>query len=283
MKNPFFGRRVGKTASLLLLFLILSLTLPATPIVRGQTLAPTVMRFYGLCSSFYGLFGGTSGVVAVNVPVWCFPEVIDTSANPTTPNGSVTFSACCDPTGAPFPISTFTPSSTCTLESNSVSRIEGIAFCPNVINGPPVFYTPSPGSEGPQTITATYAGDLTHSGSSATFSLQVTKRPSSTTVSCSPNGIGHTIRCEATVIDFPYFVYSCCNPITPTGTVAWSSSASLIFRPTSCTLSDTNITGTASCIATYRVSPNPGYQQIVATYDGDTDHFGSSSNTRVVG
>jgi|SRR6267143_41494 len=267
-------RRVWGTVSLLLLFLIVSLTLPATPIVRGQTLAPTGMDNYGWCT------GWRAGhVVAVNSSVLCFAGVYDLSVDPTAPTGVVTFSACCDPSGAPFSSSSFAPSNTCTIMSGIYGGLFGYAYCFSVN------YTPASGTEGPQTITASYAGDSTHSESSATVSFQVTKRGSLTSVSCSPNGIGHTTKCEASVIDFLNESYYCCNnfQITPTGTVAWSNGGPLILKPTRCTLSDTNVTGTATCIATYRGSLNPSYQQITTAYIGDTDHFGSSGNTIAFG
>jgi hypothetical protein len=140
-----------------------------------------------------------------------------------------------------------------------------------------VSYTPSPGTEGPQTITAAYSGDPTHQGSSSTTSLSVTKRTTSTSVSCSVAFLTdhHATPCTATVTDT-----SPGTPITPSGTVSWKSSGKGTFSSNPCTLSGAR--ATATCVVTYTASPGkPLPQTITGTYNGDADHFGSKGTTPI--
>src|SRR5207245_6997007 len=97
-----------------------------------------------------------------------------------------------------------------------------------------VSYTPSLGSEGTHIITGTYSGDLTHSGSSDSFSLTTTKRSTTTSVSCAVAFLTdhHATPCTATVTDT-----SPGTPITPSGTVSWRSSGKDAFSPNPCSLS----------------------------------------------
>jgi hypothetical protein len=191
--------------------------------------------------------------VTVNQATSCTVTITDTSPGTAiTPGGSVTFS------DSPTSSGTFSPASSCNLSSGRCT----------------VTYTPSPGSEGNHAITATYAGDSTHSGSSSTFNVPVTKRSSSAVASCSPNFVlpGKSTACQVTVTDT-----STGTPVTPTGTVNWSSSGTGSFSPTYCTLPAT----TATCTVTFTPSSTAttGNQQITATYQSDTDHTGSSSSS----
>jgi len=65
--------------------------------------------------------------------------------------------------------------------------------------------------------------------------------------------------------------------VTPTGIVNWSSSGSGSFNAATCTLAAT----TATCTVTFTPSSiaTAGTQQITASYQGDSDHTGSSSST----
>ena len=185
------------------------------------------------------------GTVAVNQVTMCTATVTDA----TSPTGAVSFSTSRS--------GTFSATS-CTLASISSSA----SSCS-------VSYTANPGSEGTHVITGAYGGDPTHSASSGSFSLVVSQRTTSVNVSCS----GGT-RCTATVTDT-----SPGTPLTPTGTVTWSSTANgATFKPSSCTISGSG--STASCTVTYSPGSGPkSSQTITATYQGDTDHFGSSGTT----
>jgi hypothetical protein len=167
----------------------------------------------------------------------------------------------------------FSPSNTCTLTSTSSS----MSSCS-------VSYTPNSGREGTHVITGTYSGDSTHSGSSGTFNLDVNKRTTSTSVSCSASMLTdhHSTPCTATVTDT-----SPGTAITPSGTVDWKSTGSGTFSPVPgntnpCTLSGVPKSGIATCTVTYTASPGtPLLHTITGTYSGDTDHFKSSDTTPI--
>ena len=197
------------------------------------------------------------GSVPVNAPTTCTATVTDTGPGmPIPPIGSVGFTSS---------VSGSFSSPSCMLMPMSTSS----SSCS-------VTYTPNPGSEGTHTITGTYGGDPDHSGSVGSFGLTVTKRSTSTSVSCSPNFVqpGQSTTCQASVTDT-----SPGTSITPTGTVTWTSSGTGSFSPSSsCTLSGSG--PTATCTITYTPT-STGTQVITATYQGDTDHFGSSGSTQL--
>ena len=102
-------------------------------------------------------------------------------------------------------------------------------------------------------------------------------RTTSTSVSCSVAFLTdhHATPCTATVTDT-----SPGTPITPSGTVTWTSSGQGTFSPNACALSGAG--PTATCTVTYTASPGrPLPRTITGTYSGDTDHFGSSGTTHI--
>jgi len=100
-------------------------------------------------------------------------------------------------------------------------------------------------------------------------------RPTSTAVSCDPLTVGVAASCTATVSDT-----GTGTKTTPTGTVAWSSTAGDAFVPDPCVLSPTATVGVASCTVSY--SPNSaGPATVTATYGGDATHAGSAGRTTV--
>ena len=209
----------------------------------------------GIASSTTSVFCNPARV-AVNQVTLCTATVKDTSPTPVSPTGAVSFSS--NSSG------TFIPS-LCSLVSYNAS----MSSCS-------VAYDPLPGSEGTHIVTGTYGGDSNHSGSSGSFGLTVTKRSTSTSISCSLVRTRPKVySCAATVTDT-----SPDKPLTPTGKVLWASSGKGVFSSTSCMLSGSG--STASCTVFYAPSPIPGGQTITATYPGDTDHFGSSGKTTVI-
>src|SRR5207244_7531298 len=135
-----------------------------------------------------------------------------------------------------------------------------------------VTYTPTAIGTGVHTITASYTGDSTHSGSGGTFALTVTKRTSATSVSCSPGSVlvGSATTCTATVSDTDAGTKS-----TPTGTVTFGSSGAAAVSTSGCTLPGSG--ASASCSVTYTpTAAGAGTHPITATYGGDTTHNGSS-------
>ena len=194
------------------------------------------------------------GSVAVNQAAQCTATVTDTSSTPTTPTGTVSFTT--NSSG------TFTPSSSCTLNPASSSA----SSCT-------LSYSPDLGSDGTHRITGTYSADSTHFATRGSFNLAVTKRSTSNSVNCA----GHSAKftCTASISDTSLGL-----PLTPTGTVTWTSSSTSkksTFVPPSCTLNGTG--PTASCTVSYT---NPGKSMtvtITATYSGDAGHIGGTGST----
>ena len=230
---------------------------PATSLIYVSGLGNSVTAVAGPSLSTHTtrtIVACDPGSAAVNQAAQCAATVTDTTSSPTAPTGTVSFTS--NSSG------TFSPSSTCILNPASSSA----SSCT-------VSYSPNVGSEGGHRITGTYGADSTHFASRGSFSLAVTKRSTSTSVSCT----GHSSRftCTASVSDT-----SPGMPLTPTGTVSWTSSSTSRksgFSPPSCTLSGTG--PTASCTVSYT---NPGKSTtvtIAATYSGDASHFGSTGST----
>src|SRR5207245_10694180 len=91
----------------------------------------------------------------------CTATVADTdSGTALRPGGTVTFTS--------SKAGTFSSGGTCSLPTSGT-------------NSCLVSYTPAPGSEGANLITATYSGDTDHTASTGTDTVTGTKRPSSTT------------------------------------------------------------------------------------------------------
>src|SRR5438046_221531 len=100
--------------------------------------------------------------------------------------------------------------------------------------------------DGSHTITATYAGDGSHLGSSGAVEAVAAVRDWSVTGgrTSAPATVGAASSCTATVTDTTPGVAT-----TPTGTVSWTSSNTGTFSATSCTLSGSStnpITGFVS-------------------------------------
>src|SRR5262249_47994035 len=116
--------------------------------------------------------------VTVNVSLSCTATVANVAGSRTTPpTGTVTFSG---PAGG----GAFQPA-TCTLSTGSCSTS----------------YTPAPGSEGTQTLTATYVSDTGNSSSTDSRTIKVLQRPASVSIVCSPTTVflGETTSCSAQV------------------------------------------------------------------------------------
>ena len=199
--------------------------------------------------------------IAYNQPSQCMATVTDSSANPTSPTGTVTFSTNAITQGY------FTPSNTCALLSSGPLT----ASCAVNVTYPAPNPCCIPPSEGSQPVIATYSGDSTHHASSGTTMVTVTRRSTSTMVSCSKTK--GNIACTVNVTD--------ASPSTPTmlkGSVAWSSSGTGGFS--SCDLSSTG--SGVTCTVNY--VPGKGRATIIiitATYSGDPDHLGSSGSTTI--
>ena len=168
------------------------------------------------------------------------------SANPSSYGSSVTFTVTVTPSASTGTV-TFTDGGT-TLGTGTISG--GIAT-----------YSTSALAVASHPISASYAGDSNHTGSSSITLIQVVNKANSTVAvgsSANPSVYGSPVTLTATVA-----------PATATGTVT--------FKDGSTTLG----TGTVSSgIATYGTSALvAGSHSIVATYGGDTNYNGSTSST----
>ena len=201
----------------------------------------------------------TPATVLVNNPTSCTATVTDNnSTGVITPTGNVTFTSS----------STGTFSGTCTLTGSGAT-----ASC-----AANVTYTPTVVRPGTHIISGTYNGDTKHSFSMSTgsqsFSLTVTGRSTSTTVSCAPSSVvtNNGSTCTATVTDTASGTAS-----TPVGTVKFTSSgtATGTFPSASCSLS------LGSCSVTFTPT-SVGADTVTGNYQGDNVHSISTGTSGTI-
>ncbi|MFL5842262.1 MAG: Ig-like domain repeat protein [Thermoleophilaceae bacterium] len=194
------------------------------------------------------------GTSTVGISSNCTATVSDTGSGiKTTPTGTVSWSS--------SPAGTFA-STQCML---SPTATVGVATCS-------VGFTPS--SAGANVVTGSYGGSLIHNPSQGQTTVQVAKRTTNTSVTCTPSSVsvGDSTSCTATVTDTSGGTTS-----TPTGTVNFSSEGSGSFTPASCMLD-----ASGKCSVSYSPSAvGSGSHTITATYEGDAKHAGSSGSTAV--
>ena len=144
----------------------------------------------------------TPGTIDIAQPTTCTATVTDSFNPPTTPTGTITFTA----SGA----GVFAPAVTCAL----VAGAAGTASCSRI-------YTPS--ATGAQTVTAAYGGDDGHAPSDGKDGIGVGTRPTQASLSCQPVAIrvAQAATCTLTVDDVGTGTAS-----TPMGTVTFSGTAS---------------------------------------------------------
>src|SRR2546426_52782 len=119
--------------------------------------------------------------IPVNASTTCTATVSDNDVGTkSTPSGTVSFTS----TG----VGIFSGFDSCTLDSTGKSSIT---------------YTPIEVGTGSHAITATYEGDTTHASSRGSTSVTVTKRSTTTTVSCTPSSFqaNGSTTCTAVVAD----------------------------------------------------------------------------------
>jgi hypothetical protein len=125
---------------------------------------------------------------------------------------------------------------------------------------------------GAPTITAIYSGDTSNSGSSGSFELAIVDRSTTSLTCAKPLRVGVATTCAAKVTDM-----SSGTPITPSGAVMFSSTGTGRFSSSTCNLSGSG--ATATCGVTF-TPMRPGFDRIVASYEGDAAHAGSSGSHR---
>jgi hypothetical protein len=206
---------------------------------------------------------------ASNVVVTCTSPVVVNQASTCTatvsdpgglgrPSGTVTFTKDAGDSG------TFS-ATTCALPASGANQCS-------------VSYTPSGKGDGLHGITATYGGDATFSGNSASTTVVVNKRHTVTTVACDtvPMQVNTPMTCTATVTDDdPNGA-----PINPLGTVSFTQDAAFAG---SCSLTAVPMTSNQSkCSVSTFTSATPGVFVIVGTYGGSDVHLGSFNSDKVV-
>ncbi len=197
----------------------------------------------------------------VNTPTTCEALVSngDTSIS-LLPTGQVTFGA----SGS----GSFSSSGLCNLAPvNSITE------------GCSVIFTPGPGGEGDQLISADYLGDAYHSGSAGNGILSVSQRGASLSMKCSPSIVGPTskVKCTVTVKD----TTATGTLIDPRGSVSFSASRNVKFSSQSCVLAPSG-TGQASCSVTFVPgSKAVGTVTVSGSYGGDKDHTPAVGGTSV--
>ncbi len=190
--------------------------------------------------------------ILVNQLTSCTSTVTNASPVPVFPAGTVSFATSSSISSIPG----------CTLESINATQSTCTAD----------YY---PQDSGQQTITATYNGDSTHGSTNGKFTLNVTKRTTSTSLSCSPVSalVGQPISCTATVSDT-----SAGTTIAPTGSVNFSGNATGVFSANTCTpVADSASLGASSCSVTYTPHVTGSYV-ITGVYQGDEAHAGSNGD-----
>jgi len=245
-----------------------------------ETVAPTIFALYpgdakhaGNNVSTLGFTGLTVTTRSTSTSVSCSPTNVDLGltslctatvtdsdgGTASTPTGTASFGSS-DPgsfSGSP-----------CTLSGSGGSASCSVSYAPTAIGS------------GSPSITAGYGGDSTHTASSGSASVTVVGHPTSLSVSCSPAtvNIEQPSTCTATVTDEVFSGV----PTTPSGTVGFFPDGPGSFTGTSpCTLAGTG--GSAQCSATFTPSgPEAGgITTILASYNGESVHLGSSGTTAV--
>jgi len=168
------------------------------------------------------------------------PSICTASVAGSSPEGPVYFSA----SGQ----GVFSSGGVCWLSSGSCS----------------VTYTPRSTSGSPQTINATYEGDVYNTASLGTTNVAVEKSASVTSVVCAgPVTVGTSSTCTATIAGF-----------NPSGTVSFLASGAGSFDYVSCALAY------GACNVNYVPSGVEGSPQTInASYSGDLNNLPSNGTT----
>jgi hypothetical protein len=199
-----------------------------------------------------------SSSVVIGQSTTCTATLTDISA-PDTPTGQVDIfqigGVMGNPSGSP-----------CTLSGSGTS-----SSCD-------VTYTGILGQAGHQTLGAAYEPTGDFAPNFGAEGIQVTFRPTSTQISCSPNPVtsGLSTVCTATVTDNG----DPASAGSPTGTVTFASKKADQFNPASCTLSPATST-TSSCQTTDTPPTAKGTHAITARYDGENGDKPSTATSSI--
>src|SRR5213594_290029 len=192
-----------------------------------------------------------STVIANQASV-CTATVTDVGTSPTTPLGTVGFTATGSSTG------TFGSTSPCTLTAGSTSDVSTCTAS----------FVPS--QAGTASVSAIYTPSDSHTSSSSATpsSITVNLRTTTTTITCSsPVNVDTASACTITVAD----TATSGTATPPSGTITLTSTGSSVSG--SCTLSGTG--ASTSCTKNYTPS-TAGSDTLTASYPGDSSHSSSS-------
>lgn len=225
-----------------------------TGAVIGCLLAPTAAAAQGELTT--NVVSCTPQAILVGAATSCSATVQDASPDGTTPSGSIDFSS--DTPGGAFKDPEHPANSMTTCSLLSVGE-EHAASCR-------LLYVPGTFGTGVHEISATYAGDDNHDGSSNVTQVDVSKHSSATSISCTPESIilgSGPSTCVVTVTD------TSTVPSAPTGRVALTSAAGS-FGP-GCEILSSAGTSQAKCAVAYTPAA-PGSSSLTAAYGGDSSH-----------
>ena len=219
---------------------------------------------YGIALNVTNVVTGSAGSLTLSVAIGSPPPTTTTlasSVNPSLVGSSVTFTATVTGTAPTGPVA-FTDGGTTITGCGAVSLPAGsanskIATCPT-----------SAIPAGTRSIVATYAGDLSNSGSiSAGLSQVVNKNLSTTGVvsSANPSVALATVSFTATV-----------TGSGPTGPVTFADGGTAISGCAGVALVGSGNSKTATCSTAALIA---GAHSIVATYSGDSSNNGSVSSS----
>ena len=171
-----------------------------------------------------------------------------------------------------------TPFGSVTISSSGGGSLSA-SSCILIVGSCAVDYTPSAVGTGAHTVSASFAGDTSHTGSSDDGPVAVGKRHTSVTITCDPVTLaaGATTTCKAKVDDT-----SAGTSSTPTGSVNLSLTAGLgTLSASPCAVAQT-VAGSATCTFTYKPTlPVTGTHTVQAAYTSDATHATSSSTKDV--
>lgn len=193
---------------------------------------------------------GCASTAERGTPVSCTVTATDVaSTGATAPNGSVAVGS-----GAG-----------CRLAAMSATASRCVATPVPAVTGP-----------GPFRIDATYPGNDTYTPGEAAGVMVQIKDATTTAIACAPAAIapGSTTTCTATVSDT-----ESSGKVTPTGSVAFTSSGAGTRLPGSCPLVATGTPGVSSCSTAFKPVSDP--ETLTATYAGSTLHLAAAKSVIV--
>ncbi len=211
---------------------------------------------------------GSQGSTAVQVTkrpsaisVKCSPEAAPVNTN--TKCTAVVLDTGSGISSVPSGTANFAPTSSGTFSSSACALSGGSCW---------VEFTPSPGKEGPVSLSLSYGGDGDHiqSQGQVTNALTATTRGTTTLISCVPSitTAGTQVTCRATVEDSTVSGAA----LIPTGNFTFTHTGAGDLSPVTCALAPLTLDSAACTVHYTPALGSTGSQQIGGKYGGDADH-----------